>query len=321
MPRLRTACDYHGKSIAKYLLVLYFCLQCHLRASPAPVGIGGLGELVGAKGFRKMSRLVLANSVQVRLYLAGVRCSHTLEGVMVAIGASKLRPRILVVDDDTTVVRLLGQALQKEGYETISSQDGAGAIQAINNQHPALIILDINLPKLNGFEVCRKIREASQVPIVFISGRGSDNDKMYAFQVGGDDYVTKPFNLEELMARVRAVLRRSAPMTGDRSDGVFRYADLEINISTRYVRYRGREVSTTPIEFDLLRALVLNAGKVLTHRWLLNQVWGPEYSDEREYLRVHLSHLRRKIEPDPTHPQYIQTVPRIGYRFVPQEEG
>ncbi|MFC1936016.1 response regulator transcription factor [Chloroflexota bacterium] len=236
---------------------------------------------------------------------------------MVAIGASKIRSRILVVDDDTTVVRLLGQALQGEGYETIFAQDGAGAVEAISDQHPALIILDINLPKVNGFEVCRKVREASRVPIVFISGRGSDEDKMYAFRVGADDYVTKPFNVGELMARVRAVLRRSVPMTDDRSDGVFRYTDLEIDFPTRHIRYRGREVSTTPIEFDLLRTLVLNAGKVLTHQRLLNEVWGPEYSDEREYLRVHLSHLRHKIEPDPNHPQYIQTVPRIGYRFVP----
>ena len=239
---------------------------------------------------------------------------------MDTIGASRARPRILVVDDDTAIVRLLGQVLQEEGYQTVSSQDGVGAVQTINDQHPALVILDINLPKLNGFEVCRKVREVSQVPIIVVSGRGSDDDKMYAFQVGADDYVTKPFSVGELMARVRAVLRRSAPMTVDHGDGVFQCAELEINFSERRAWYRGREISTTPIEFDLLRALVLNAGRVLTHQWLLQEVWGPEYGDEREYLRVHLSHLRRKIEPDPTNPQYIQTVPRIGYRFVSQGE-
>ena len=239
---------------------------------------------------------------------------------MDTVGTTRLRPRILVVDDESSLVALLGRSLEAEGYEIISTQDGADAVQAIKSQHPALVILDINLPNLNGFEVCRQVREVSQIPIIVLSARGSDEDKVYAFKLGTADYVTKPFNLRELSARVRAVLRRSAPVTTEGSKDVLRCADLEIDLSARRVLCRSKEVVATPIEFDLLRILVLNAGKVLTHQMLLSQVWGAEYGDEREYLRVHLSHLRRKIESDPAHPQYIQTVPRIGYRFAAQEE-
>ena len=237
---------------------------------------------------------------------------------MHAISTTRVPSRILVIEDDTAIVRLLRQALQIEGYESISSQDGAGAVQAIEEEHPALIILDINLPTLNGFEICRKIRETSQVPIIILSGRGSDEDKRYAFELGVDDYVTKPFNLGELAARIRAILRRSAYVATDQTGNVFRCGDLEIDFPARQVRCFGKEIKTTPIEFDLLRVLALNAGRVLTHQWLLAQVWGPEYGDEREYLRVYLSHLRHKIETDPTHPRYIQTVQFIGYRFVSQ---
>ena len=200
-------------------------------------------------------------------------------------------------------------------------QDGVEAIEAINVQHPELIILDINLPELSGLEVCRQAREVSHVPIIVISGGGSEEEKVRAFELGVDDYVTKPFSLRELEARVRAILRRSAQANVARNRDIFRYADLEIDFPARRVRSRGREIDTTPIEFDLLRVLALNAGKVLTHQMLVRQVGGPEYGEEREYLRVHLSHLRHKIERDPTHPRYIQTVPRIGYRFEASKEG
>ena len=236
-------------------------------------------------------------------------------------GTTRIRPRILIVEDDSAMARLISEALHTTGYETILSEDGVAALQAMEDMAPSLVILDINLPSLNEFEVCRKIREASQIPIIVISGRGTEEDKRYAFDLGVDDYVTKPFTLGELTARVRAVLRRSAPGAAKHHNDVFRYADLEVDFPGRRVLRSGREVGTTPIEFDLLRVLMLNAGKVLTHQMLLSQVWGPEYREEREYLRVHLSHLRRKIEPDPDHPQYIQTIPRIGYRFRRQEEG
>ena len=240
---------------------------------------------------------------------------------MESLSTFKVSSRILIADDDEAVLRLLRWAFQAEGYDLIFAQDGVEAIEAINVQHPELSILDINVPKLNGLEVCRQAREVSHVPIIVISGRGSEEEKVQAFELGVDDYVTKPFSLRELEARVRAMLRRSAQADVARNHDVFRYADLEIDFPARRVRSRGREVNTTPIEFDLLRLLALNAGKVLTHQMLVRQVWGPEYGEEREYLRVHLSHLGHKIERDPTHPRYIQTVPRIGYRFEAQKEG
>ena len=239
---------------------------------------------------------------------------------MNTLGLSSPQSHILVVDDDPPVRTLLSRVLQTEGYEIISTQDGMEAVESIRGQRPALIILDINLPKLNGFEVCRQTRKVSQVPIIIISGRGTDEDKVHAFELGADDYVTKPFSPIVLTSRVRAVLRRSAAVTIDQNHSVFRYADIEIDFSARRIQSCGRDVRTTPIEFDLLRILVLNLGKVLTHQMSLSQVWGPEYGSEREYLRVHLSHLRRKIEPDPSHPRYIQTVPRIGYRFATHQE-
>ena len=234
---------------------------------------------------------------------------------------SRLQRRVLVVDDETPVLSLLAHTLQREGFETISTRDGVDVIKAIKGHNPELIILDINLPDLNGFEVCRQARQVSQVPIMFISGRTSDEDKVRAFGLGADDYITKPFSLQELMARIRAVLRRSSPLVGDSAPPDFRCPGLEIDFQARYVLSFGRECVLTPIEFDLLKVLVLSANKALTHRSLLMQVWGQEYGDEREYLRVHLSHLRRKIEPDPSHPIYIQTVPRIGYRFSLPVEG
>ncbi len=240
---------------------------------------------------------------------------------MCSISASRLPPRILVVDDEVPVLTLLTQALRKEGYETLSAQDGVDVVKAVQGQPLELIILDLNLPTVDGFEVCERVRKVSQVPIIIISGRNSDRDKVRAFGAGADDYITKPFSLQELIARIRAVLRRSATANGDHVLTFFRCPGMEIDFPARRVIAFGREIGTTPIEFDLLRVLTLNAGKVLTHKALLNQVWGPEYGEEREYLRVHLSHLRRKIEMDPLHPRYIQTMPRIGYRFNAPEEG
>ena len=177
--------------------------------------------------------------------------------------------RILVVDDDTAVLTLLGRALRTEEYEIVSSRDGVDAVQAIRNHLPALVILDINLPSLNWFEVCQQVREASQAPIIVVSGRNSDEDKMYAFKLGVDDYVTKPFSPRELVSRVRAVLRRSAPFTVDPVREVLRYSGFEIDLLARRVTCRANEARTTPIEFDLLSVLSLNAGKALTHRMLL----------------------------------------------------
>ncbi len=234
---------------------------------------------------------------------------------MYLAGRSRLQQRILVVDDETPVLTLLTNTLEREGYEIISNRDGGAVLDTIRNQHPELVILDINLPTMNGLEVCRQAREVSPVPIIIVSGRNSNEDKVQAFRMGADDYITKPFSLQELMARVRAVLRRSIAPNLDLAPSVFTCHGVEINFQSRCIISFGHEIKTTPIEFDLLRVLALNAGKVLTHSSLLKQVWGPEYGQEREYLRVHLSHLRHKIEMDPSRPRYIQTIPRIGYHF------
>lgn len=210
---------------------------------------------------------------------------------------------------------LLLQTLRDGGYDSVSVADGLSAITAVTQELPALVLLDINLPELDGFEVCRRIRRVSNIPIIVISGRNLESDKLYAFELGADDYVTKPFTPGELLARVRAVLRRTESTKRESEEGLIQYGDLKVDILARRVWSGGREVMTTPIEFDLLRVLAMNQGKTLSHRTLLVQVWGPEYGSELEYLRVHLSHLRHKIEPDPAHPQYIHTVPRVGYRF------
>ncbi len=231
-------------------------------------------------------------------------------------GLTNANQRVLVVEDDAEMVRLLRRALWTVGFESVWAGDGLGAVQAVREEHPALVLLDLILPRLDGFEVCKRLRAESQVPIIVISGRGSDEDKLYAFNLGADDYLAKPFHLGELIARVRAVLRRSNHGSATIGIEFLRCGDLEIDFSARIVRGRGAEVHVTPFEFDLLKVLAMNRGKVLTHAGLLKQVWGPEYGEEREYLRVHLSHLRRKIEPNPANPKYIQTVARVGYRFM-----
>ena len=220
-----------------------------------------------------------------------------------------------MVEDDAATAAYLDRALRDEGYDTVSVSDGLSAITAATEEPTVLVLLDLNLPQLDGFEVCRRIRRVSSIPIIVISGRNLESDKLYAFELGADDYVTKPFTLGELLARVRAVLRRTESSGKEPGDGLIQYEELKVDILSRRVWSGGREVKTTPIEFDLLRVLAMNQGKTLSHRTLLVQVWGPDYGSELEYLRVHLSHLRHKIEPDPAHPKYIHTVPRIGYRF------
>jgi two-component system KDP operon response regulator KdpE len=223
--------------------------------------------------------------------------------------------RILVVEDDTATAELLHQTLRGDGYYSVSVADGLSALTAATQELTALVLLDLNLPELDGFEVCRRIRLVSNIPIIVLSGRNLESDKLHAFELGADDYVTKPFAPSELLARVRAVLRRSESDGSESDEGLIQYDGLTVDILSRRVWSGDREVETTPIEFDLLRVLAMNQGKTLSHRALLVQVWGPEYASELEYLRVHLSHLRQKIEPDPANPVYIHTVPRVGYRF------
>jgi two-component system KDP operon response regulator KdpE len=222
---------------------------------------------------------------------------------------------ILVVDDDEKIVKFLRFNLSGEGWHIITAADGAEALQIVEKDPPDLILLDMMLPKVDGFEVCRQLRQWSQVPIVGLSARGDMADKVRCLDLGADDYITKPFGMDELIARVRAVLRRNKLNDSAPARSSFKCNDLKVDFVTRRVTLSGEEVKLTPTEYKLLRELVLNAGQALGYRYILGKIWGPEYKTEREYLHVYIGHLRSKIEPDPRNPSYIVSVPGVGYRF------
>ena len=225
------------------------------------------------------------------------------------------RVRVLVVDDDLAVLKFLRANLQAEGYDVIAALDGAEALQTIERELPDLIILDIIMPVMDGFEVCRRVREWSQCPIIMLSARDDEKDKVKCLDLGADDYLVKPFGVKELMARVRSVLRRTEAADVESPQATFTCRDLTVNFTDRRVTIANHEVKVTPTEYCLLKELVLNAGKVLTYTYLLSRAWGPEYREEHEYLHVFANRLRRKLEPEPSNPRYIITVPGVGYRF------
>jgi len=223
--------------------------------------------------------------------------------------------RILVVDDELSIIKFLRANLEARGYEVLAAMDGAEAIHTFEMELPDLVILDIMMPNIDGFEVCRRLREWSQIPIIMLSARGDENDKVKCLDLGADDYITKPFGASELIARVRAVLRRTEMARSISTRPSFTSGDLEISFAQRRVTIAGKEVKLTPTEYALLQEFVLNAGKVLTHTHLLNKVWGVEYKEDTQYLHVFVRRLRAKLEPDPTNPRYIITVPGVGYQF------
>jgi len=225
------------------------------------------------------------------------------------------RVRILIVDDELAIIKLLRANLEANGFEAIAATDGAEALQSVERVSLDLVILDILMPRMDGFEVCRRLREWSQIPIIMLSARDDEEDKVKCLALGADDYITKPFGVGELLARVRAVLRRTKATGTVPSKPSFTSGDLKINFVERRVTVAGNEVRLTPTEYGLLQELVLNVGRVLTHTHLLKRVWGPEYEQEKEYLRVFIGRLRAKLEADPTKPRYISTVPGVGYRF------
>ena len=227
------------------------------------------------------------------------------------------RPVILVVDDELQILRVMRASMPAKSYEVRTAQGGEKAIDEMHKQMPDLLILDLMMPEMNGLEVCRRVREFSQVPIIMLSAKGDERSKVAALDAGADDYVTKPFSMEELLARVRANLRRQNISEAESS--VLTVGDVAIDLDERRVTVAGKEVKLTPKEFDVLRYLASNAGKVVTHRTLLQAVWGTESSEQTEYLRVFINQLRRKIEPSPQHPRYILTEPWVGYRFMPNE--
>lgn len=230
------------------------------------------------------------------------------------------RPRILVVDDEQQIIRVLRTSLATHGYEVRTATDGLSALEIFKEWTPDLVLTDLMMPGINGLELCRRLRAVSQVPILILSVKGEERAKVEALDIGADDYITKPFGCAELLARVRAALRRAAmPAIGD-SIKVLETGDFRVDLETRTVLARGRVVRLTPKEFDLLTFFMRNAGKVLTHRKLLGAVWGGSYTEQPEYLRVFIGNLRKKIEPDPSNPRYILTEHWVGYRFNPKGE-
>lgn len=225
------------------------------------------------------------------------------------------KSRILIVDDDPGVLKSVRANLQSRDCETLTAMDGSEALQVIEKELPDLIILDIIMPELDGFEVCRRVREWSKIPIIMLSARHDADEKVRCLNTGADDYITKPFMVNEMIARIRAVLRRAKEMETTPTMPSFTNGDLKINFVARRVTVANREVKLTPTEYNLLQELVLNAGRVFPHSTLLGRVWGPEYAGEKEYLRVFVGRLRKAIEADPSQPKYIITVPGVGYQF------
>jgi two-component system KDP operon response regulator KdpE len=220
--------------------------------------------------------------------------------------------RVLVVDDEPAIRRFLRVSLAAHGYTIFEADSGQAALSAVVADRPDLIILDLGLPDLDGIHVTRLLREWTRLPIIILSVRGQETDKIAALDAGADDYLTKPFGIGELLARMRAALRR-AGQSGDQP--VFTSGDLEVDLVRRVVMVAGQAAQLTPTEYDLLRVLITHAGQVLTHRQLLREVWGLGYEQEIHMLRVNISNLRRKIEPDPTRSRYILTEPGVGYRL------
>jgi len=225
---------------------------------------------------------------------------------------------ILVIDDEPQIRRVLRATLSAHGYAISDAKNGEEALDSIRKERPDLVLLDVNMPGMGGIETCREIRRISEAPIIMLTVRDAERDKVSALDAGADDYVVKPFGIEELLARIRAALRRYAP--GDAMPP-FVSKDLSIDFETREIIVRGQTVHLTPKEFEVLKYLVGNQGKPLAHRRLLQAVWGPDYGDETENLRVVINQLRKKIERDPAHPKYIATEPWVGYRFqVPRSK-
>ena len=225
---------------------------------------------------------------------------------------------ILVVDDEPQIRRVMRATLSAQGYVISEVKTGEEALESVRRQRPDLVLLDVNMPGMGGIEACREIRRMSDAPIIMLTVRNAERDKVSALDAGADDYVVKPFSIEELLARIRAALRRYAP--GDVLPP-FISKDLRIDFEAREIIVRGQIVHLTPKEYDVLKHLVANQGKPLAHRRLLQAVWGPDYGDETENLRVVINQLRKKIETNPSRPKYILTEPWIGYRFQPSGTG
>lgn len=223
--------------------------------------------------------------------------------------------RILIVDDEPQITRVLRRSLSAHRYDVRTAADGESALDTFHDFKPDLVITDLSMPEISGLDLCRELRKSSQIPIIVLSVKGDEKTKVEALDAGADDYITKPFGIDELLARVRATLRRTA--SDKKEETLFDVGDFSINLANYQAFVRGAEIHLTPKEFELLTYLVRHHGKVLTHRTLLGAIWGGNFTEQPEYLRVFLSNLRKKIEPNPSKPQYILTEPWVGYRFNP----
>jgi two-component system KDP operon response regulator KdpE len=225
-------------------------------------------------------------------------------------------PVVVVIEDEPQIRRFLRAALTGQGYRLFEADTGEdGLIEAASRQ-PDVVILDLGLPDIDGLEVIRRLREWSAVPIIVLSARGHERDKVAALDVGADDYLSKPFGVEELLARMRVALRHHARVDRESTESTFSVGEIQIDLARRRVLVRGAEVHLTPIEYRLLATLVRHAGRVITHRQLLREVWGPNTEDQAHYLRVYMAHLRRKLETDSARPRYLSTEPGVGYRLL-----
>jgi two-component system KDP operon response regulator KdpE len=227
---------------------------------------------------------------------------------------SKSGARILVVDDEIEILRALQRSLTAHGFEVFAANSGEEALEAIAHYRPDLMLLDLGLPGISGLEVCRQVREQSNLPIIVLSVKDTEKDKVLALDLGADDYVSKPFSVNEVLARVRVALRHTAQVQAG-TEPVFIAGLLRVDFAQRSVQVNAKDVKLTPTEYDLLKSLIKNKGKIMTRQMLLTQVWGTGYGTEAHYLHVYIGQLRRKIEPDPTNPRFILTVSGVGYRF------
>lgn len=232
---------------------------------------------------------------------------------------SKGGARILVVDDEIEILRALQRSLTAHGYEVFTVGSGEEALEAVTHHRPDLMLLDLGLPGISGLEVCKRVRAQSNLPIIVLSVKDTERDKVLALDLGADDYVSKPFGMNEVLARIRVALRHSAQVESG-TEPVFTSGPLRVDFAQRLVQVNGQEVKLTPTEYDLLKALIKNNGKIMTRQMLLSQVWGTGYGAESHYLHVYVGQLRHKIEPDSAHPRFILTISGVGYRFSADDE-
>ena len=225
-------------------------------------------------------------------------------------------PVVVLIEDEAQIRRFLRATLTGQGYRLYESGTGADGLVEVASRQPDVVIVDLGLPDLDGLDVIRRLREWSAVPVIVLSARGQERDKVAALDAGADDYVSKPFSAGELLARIRVALRHAAGATHEGDESTFRVAELEVDLLRRQVRLRGAPVRLTPIEYKLLATLVRHAGKVVTHPQLLREVWGPSHDTQAHYVRVYMAHLRHKLEAEPARPRYLLTEPGVGYRLV-----